>query len=80
MSSYYADIDFKTDTNNVQSNVRNKFITKDDPSKDIPGHWFNDFTKNECIDNETKLIKPNINSKDKLEMFSDGYQQIQKLI
>lgn len=48
--------------------VKDKFFVKGDPSQDVPGHFKMLYDKCQVIDNETKLITPGINNKDKTQM------------
>ena len=76
--SYYSNIDFKKietmdnskmDNSKIDNtNVKNKFFTRGDPSEDVPGHYKNILTKSDVIDNETDLLTPAINSKDKTQI------------
>jgi hypothetical protein len=73
--SYYSNVDFgnlENDKNlnidNSNTFVKNKFFTRSDPSQDVPGHYKNILTKSDVIDNETDLLTPAINSKDKTQM------------
>jgi hypothetical protein len=65
--SYYSNID--SDNKEVEEKyVKNKFFIRGDPSEDVPGHHKYIFTKSDAIDNETDLITPTINSKDKTQV------------
>lgn len=65
--SYYYNIDL--DNKEVEEKyVKNKFFIRGDPSEDAPGHYKNILTKSDTIENETDLITPKINSKDKTQM------------
>lgn len=59
-------IDFNYD--NKPNNVRNKFITRDDPSVNVPGYWLIPHKKSDVIDNESELIARSFNSRDKLQV------------
>jgi hypothetical protein len=65
--NYYYNIDL--DNKEVEEKyVKNKFFIRGDPSEDVPGHYKNILTKSDTIENETDLITPKINSKDKTQM------------
>ncbi len=75
--SYYSPINFKPmavaskESNqkpNEKTNVKNKFFTRLDPSKDVPGHNLLLASKASSIDAESALITPTINSKDKVQL------------
>lgn len=65
--SYYSNINIENKEVN-EKYVKNKFFIRDDPSKDVPGHYKNILTKSEVIDNESDLITPAISSKDKTQV------------
>lgn len=56
----------KVISNNI-TNQKSKFITKTDPSVDVPGHYNLNQKKSQIIDNETNLLTPNINEKHKTQ-------------
>lgn len=74
--SNYADINISfglsghikdNDTQN-KSNIKDKFVTKDNPESFSHGYWILPETKSDVIDNETLLIAPGINKRDKIQM------------
>lgn len=65
--SYYSNVDLEK-KKVEEKYVKNKFFIRGDPSEDVPGHYKNIFTKSDAIDNETDLITPAINSKDKTQL------------
>ena len=65
--SYYSNINLENKEVN-EKYVKNKFFIRDDPSKDVPGHYKNIFTKSDVIDNETDLITPAISSRDRTQV------------
>ena len=71
--SYYSFID-STEVSNKNTNVIKKSVTKDkfyikeDPSQDVPGHYKMIQAKCQVIDNETNLLTPGIQTKDKVQV------------
>ncbi len=71
--SYYAPIDFSNniaqpDKQDQKSNKKHKFVYSDNPVESTPGHYLLPQSKSTIIDNESKLLKPKINSKDKTKL------------
>jgi len=67
--SNYSFIESMTETN-IQQNYKqkDKFFTRTDPSKNVPGHHKMEQPKSEMIQNETNLITPGIQTKDKTQL------------
>ena len=81
--SNYADINLaftlsshvKTEETQSKSNTKNKFVTKDKPDEWSHGHWVLPEKKASVIDNETILITPGINKREKIQMkLNDEFQ------
>lgn len=71
LMSYYSFIEnteLKTDKKDVQLNKKDKFIIKEDPSKDVPGHYKMEEQKCKLIDDETHLLTPGIQTKDRVQI------------
>jgi hypothetical protein len=74
--SNYADINsafgisthIKSSENVAKPDVKNKFITRENPREWTHGHWIMDEKKSQVIDNETTLITPGITKRDKIQM------------
>jgi hypothetical protein len=69
--NYYS---FIESTNIPKSNInqnltkKDKFFVKDDPSENVPGYYKMKKEKCEIIDNETNLLNPGIQTKDKTQL------------
>ena len=58
----------KNKINQTEINQKNKFFTRDDPSKDVPGHYKMEKEKCNVIDNESNLLTPGIQTKDRTQI------------
>lgn len=66
--SNYLEVNYGKPYENTNFKVKNKYIEKEDPSKDVPGFWLIPKTKCDVVDEESSLITPAINSKDKSQI------------
>jgi hypothetical protein len=67
--SYYSFIDSSNKMPEIKKSLtKTKFITKDDPSQDVPGYYKMDHKKCDMVDYETKLLTPGVQTKDKVQV------------
>lgn len=72
--SYYAPINFSNDIKsqdiNQTDNIykKDKFVYNDNPVDSTPGYYLLPHSKTSLIDNESNLMKPIMNSKDKTKL------------
>lgn len=74
--SNYADINTSFGLSNhinsndtlLKPNIKDKFVTKDNPESYSHGHWILPEKKANVVDNETTLITPSITKRDKIQM------------
>lgn len=72
--SYYSFIESLNKTKNIdkhsqiKSKSKYKFFVREDPSQNVPGYQKMSQEKCQVIDNETKLLTPGIQTKDKIQI------------
>jgi hypothetical protein len=68
--SYYSLIEAFDDSNNTpkSSVTKNKFFTRGDPSQNVPGYHKMTLPKCSLVDNETELLTPGVQTKDKTQV------------
>jgi hypothetical protein len=70
--SNYANIteSFKlcNDSFKLSNDIKNKFITVDNPSLLLPGNYIREDTKSNVIDNESLLLTPSNNKREKVQL------------
>jgi len=72
--SYYSFIESSDDSKNENQPddkiflTKDKFFVRDDPSQDVPGYYKMNQKKCQVIDNETELLNPGVQTKDKTQL------------
>lgn len=68
--SYYSLIESFDDLKNTpkSSVTKNKFFTRGDPSQNVPGYHKMTLPKCSLVDNETELLTPGVQTKDKTQV------------
>lgn len=54
--------------NKTNTNIKNKFVTKNNPEEWSHGHWILTDKKQNVVDNETILLTPGITKREKVQM------------